>query len=81
MGDTVTACQSCGAPVRFVPSQATGRTMILDRDPVDHGNVTLEGNLLGEQVAVVHPGPAPVDPDRRYLSHHATCPDAARWRS
>jgi hypothetical protein len=78
----VTTCRSCGAEVVFVPSETTGRRMILDARPSkavlliwdDAGTF---GDRLGEgdyragtQVARV------VDV---YTDHHATCPDAAAW--
>lgn len=73
------ACSSCGAPVVWV-AMATGRSAPLNADPVPNGNVELDpaggARVLGK-----------VDAEARrlagvelYLSHFATCPNAARHR-
>jgi hypothetical protein len=69
-------CRSCGAAIRFVFTAMGGR-MPLDLEPVDDGPVVLRGNTAyvikrDEDVPKGEP---------RYVPHHATCPDAKRWRS
>ena len=68
------ACRSCGRPVRFVESAVSGRVMILDGEPSDKGNVTIDENGQARVVST------PLDGSARYLSHFATCPDAKRFR-
>lgn len=72
-------CGSCKAPVLFVPSATTGQLMILNAKPVETGNiaivdgkaVVMRGDLFEQMVS---DGP-------RYIDHHATCPDLAKWRN
>ena len=82
----MTACRSsrCGAPVLFVPSSATGRTMILDGAPTAAGNVWLPHGPDGKAVTLgpdalraLRAGP---EARRMHTDHHATCPDAATFR-
>lgn len=69
-------CRSCGAPILWVHT-AKGTRMPLDAEPVDGGNVTLSNG-----VAFVHGQPALLldEPVETYVSHFATCPQAAEWR-
>lgn len=66
-------CKSCHAPILFTDT-ATGSTMPLDPTPTVEGNIEIDG--MGR--AVVRKKQA--DGLRRYTSHFATCPDAARHR-
>ena len=81
-----TACRSsrCGAPVLFVPSAATGRTMCLDADPSPTGNVWLSHGPDGKAVVLGKDALRALraGPEARLLhtDHHATCPDAATFR-
>ena len=71
-------CRSCGAPILWVVSAASGKAMPVDADPVEDGNVTLDG-----LTATVHPagqGDLLGDAGPRYRSHFATCKDADEWR-
>lgn len=53
-----------------------GQPMPLDAEPNPAGNVTLDAHGR----AVVHAaGAAPADRPV-FMPHHATCPDAGRWR-
>lgn len=77
-------CRSCGAAVRWVET-AAGKRMPLDPEPVDGGNVELRQVMLDRQrhtIAVVHPvgQPALDEQGPRYVSHFATCPNAAAHR-
>lgn len=62
----------CEAPVRWVASAKTGRWMILDRDPVDGGNIALVDDPLTCR-PFAHVGPDPKVPGPRYQVHQVTC--------
>lgn len=72
-------CRSCGAPMIWLRSASTGNLMCLDAEPVADGNIVIldgkavvrKGDLFEENIAADAP---------RYKSHHATCPDAAKYR-
>lgn len=71
-------CKSCDAEVMFVSSATTGKLQILDATPAANGNIVIvDGKAKvipkGDLFAGEHEGP-------RYLDHHASCPDAAKWR-
>ena len=71
-------CRSCKAPILWVKSAASRQIMILDAEPVEGGNIAIveneahvyKGDLFDKELP---PGP-------RYIDHHATCPDAQKWR-
>ena len=78
-------CQSCGRPMADVMTAASGgvKTMPLDIEPVEQGNVWLSrkgaltvANVIGrgKQVPLEAAG-LPL-----YVAHFVTCPDAARFR-
>jgi hypothetical protein len=72
-------CRSCGAPIVWATSQATGKPMPLDPDPAADGNLVLmegEARVLttGERLRAQEAGTV------RYKSHFATCPDATKHR-
>jgi hypothetical protein len=71
----MTECRSCGAPIRFVFTAMGGR-MPIDLEPNPDGNVYLRGHTAHVIKAdtVLPPG------EPRYMSHHATCPQAEKWR-
>lgn len=70
-------CRSCDAPIRWVVSASSGKRMPINHDPDPAGNLVLEAG------GRVRSSPTPAEPDGlvRYLSHHATCPQAAEWRA
>lgn len=73
MSDT---CRSCGDPIRWAKT-AAGRSIPLDAEPRDDGNV-----ILRDGIAIVF-GPnatLPLDSGPRYVSHFTTCGQAAEWR-
>ena len=86
----MSACRSCDAPILWVVTQA-GRSMPLDPDPVEGGNVEMTGRY-GETrqgtvvpLVVVHAGGEQLALDGvptapRYVSHFATCPNADEHR-
>lgn len=71
-------CSACGARILWARSASTGRAMPLDPMPSERGNITLAQGPRGETIARVVPradgGPG------LYVSHFATCPEAARFR-
>lgn len=77
-------CRSCNADVMFVPSEL-GRTMCLNAVPdTNRGNVRIQTTSDGKQIArVLNKHHAErmraTSMEALYLSHHATCVDAARW--
>lgn len=76
-------CRTCKAPVVFVKSGKSGKTMILDAEPVDRGNVqivpTPEGPVAWVQTKELLEK-ARAEGEPLYLDHHATCPQADAWR-
>lgn len=76
----MSACRSCGAPVRWVIT-SRGKRMPLDAEPVDDGNVVLDMSDRNDPVAiVVPPEQILVEDGPRYVSHFATCPNADQHR-
>lgn len=77
-------CRSCGQPMRWVTTAATGKAMPLDPEPDPAGNVVLSSDLLGGASAqVLGAGEAFGARERGetlYMAHHATCPQGDRWR-
>lgn len=82
----------CGAPIRWAETR-TGKPIPLDPEPNDRGPVVLEPRPGRPPLAIVVGPPkppaaqldllaAPEEPDlrTRYMPHHATCPDAPRFR-
>lgn len=83
-------CSSCHAPIRWATIASTGRSIPLDPEPVPTGNLIYveepAGDGDGTTVRVV----GPPRPDggligdeyagRRFVSHFATCPNAAHHR-
>jgi hypothetical protein len=70
-------CRSCGAPLRWAVSAATGKAMPLNFEPSGDGNVVLRADGKAVVVTAAERG-AYAGPF--YTSHFATCPDARRFR-
>ena len=80
-GYRIEACRSCNAPVIWAATNG-GKTMPVDAEPVDDGNVELRpGRYGGGAVATVLSGPPLFAPSPLRKSHFATCPQADEWRS
>ena len=71
-------CRSCGAPT-IRAKTVNGKTMPVDAEPVDDGNLHLEEGPKSPMpfVFVVTGCQCPRE---HYVSHFATCPDAGKWR-
>ncbi len=65
-------CRSCRKPVVFAKHYVTGNTMCLEQNRI--GNLSLSASADGFTAIPAQQGLT------TYLSHHATCPDAERWR-
>jgi len=66
-------CRSCGAPILWVVTVASGKRMPLDAEPGPAGNLVL---LTGGRARAAEPDDRPP----LHTSHFATCPQAAEWR-
>jgi hypothetical protein len=83
--DAVSACRSCRAEIWWAETLA-GKRIPVDAEPAPDGNVVLLREGHGEAPPVVRvTSQAQADtliPDvgTRYVSHYATCPQAAEWR-
>lgn len=72
------SCRTCDARVIWA-DQPNGRPLILDYDPSPNGNVRLrkgQAEVLGKDAAAE----ARLAGEELYISHFATCPQAAKWR-
>ena len=73
-------CRFCGAPVIWVQTDK-GKTMPIDPDPVEHGNLRLIPVGETGKVHYLKKGELEEDsPEPRYVSHFATCPNAKQHR-
>ncbi len=71
-------CRSCKAPLLWVRTAAFDSLMPLDADPVPDGNIVLiDGKAHVMKGDLFEPF---IDDRPRYKSHHATCPEADKWR-
>lgn len=82
---TVDECRSCKAKIVWAVTEQ-GKSMPVDAEPVEGGNVYFVGSP-GSLVVRVLSDPQPTLDEQtdsadglRYLSHFATCPQADRWR-
>lgn len=65
-------CRTCKAPVRWVTT-TSGRPMPIDPEPRADGNIMLDDHDVAHVVGAN-------DPRGAWVSHFATCPDAATHR-
>lgn len=68
------ACNSCGAAIRWATGAKSGKPIPLDVAPVVAGNI----ELRGETAHYVTPDHNAIG--QRFVSHFATCPQAAQHR-
>ncbi len=77
----MSACRSCGAPVAFAKHNRTGRIMCLELAPETAAPRGLfEVYQGGGKAWARSVGQGEERPDPVYRSHHATCPEAEKWR-
>jgi hypothetical protein len=76
-------CKTCKAEIRWAIWVDSGRTVPLDLEPAENGNVA----LVDPRVPGSAPGAVVIPEARRgryagslYVSHFATCPDADEHR-
>jgi hypothetical protein len=73
-------CRSCHAAIVRLRHVRTGAKAPINSEPVANGNLTIdleEGTYAGP----LHTSLLVDIPEgERFVSHFATCPDAARWR-
>jgi hypothetical protein len=72
-------CISCGAPITWAVSSATGKKMPIDAEPHHDGNIVLTDGTA-QVVAAAARAALPAG-TLRYRSHFVTCPNAAGWRA
>lgn len=72
-------CRSCGARIRWALT-VNGRAIPLDIVPRADGNLVIERDKHGDEMAVTHQ-PLVHAGKERFVSHFATCRDAASWRN
>lgn len=80
-----TFCKGCGAEVIWCKTERGGN-MPVDAYPVPHGNLLVEEHAEGLSCRVVdaHEEPAGAgngEPQPRYVSHFANCPQHAQFRT
>lgn len=88
MRTDVSVCRSCGAEVLWVIQEKSGKAQPVDAAPNPDGNVVLTGKKQRSRAGTITPvartlaiGQMELVPIAdRYMPHHATCPDVARWR-
>ena len=79
-------CRSCGAPVIWTVTEKTGKTMPVDAQPVENGNIRLEerGQTTNQGTTAptaIYDITDPLFGDgARYVSHFSTCPESKEWR-
>lgn len=80
MGGSLTTCRSCGAPIKWAVTTA-GRRIPIDAAPSEKGNITLQpGFVGGDPVAIIDLPLFDAARGPKYLTHFASCKDAALWR-
>lgn len=71
-------CRSCGAPIRWAKTRQ-GKAMPLDANPTPTGNVVISPDGAARVLTRKQVEQGGIVGDR-YVSHHATCPQAKQWR-
>jgi hypothetical protein len=69
-------CRSCGAPIRWAVTRATGARIPLNPEPVPGGNIVVEASGFVRVLGRGEEAP----PGARFVSHFVTCPFAAAHR-
>ncbi len=75
-------CRSCGAKVRWIEMDSTGKLAPIDNTPSENGNVFI--NQFNKGVVLTPLGKSEIESRfgkvDLYLNHFATCPDAKSHR-
>lgn len=75
-------CRSCGAPIVWAVTEATGARIPIDAEPAPDGNLRVrpgeppKAAVVGATIDLLDPE----DDGTRYLSHFVTCPNADEHR-
>lgn len=74
--------RTCHAPIVWATTKATGKSMPVDAEPDDDGNVELVPNADPSLApwAIVHATAPLVTTGTLHTPHHMTCPDAGDFR-
>lgn len=80
------ACKGCGAAILWAVT-LDERAIPLDAEPNDAGNIAMTGRQSRTRRGMPGPecevaGPVGLFPDgrKRYMPHHATCPEVEQFR-
>lgn len=79
MGVQVSACRSCGAPIRWALTER-GRRIPLDPEPYTGPEPSGLFRLDGRVPTAIAVPPGALEAGPVYRSHFATCPNAALHR-
>jgi hypothetical protein len=80
----IAKCLSCGRPIIWAKMLKSGKSNPVDAEPVANGNMQLTEGVAGdvfgevldkESLAIKHD-----EGELLYLSHFATCPNAAKHK-
>lgn len=77
---TTSQCRSCDAPIVWART-VNGKSMPVDPEPTEGGNVELIPEPTGSAVRAIVHGQPPLGAPPLHMPHHATCPDADSWRA
>ena len=79
VGLDLTTCRSCGASIFWARTEKNA-AIPLDVIPRHDGNLYLLPAFFPDKRRRVRRAHPTDDPEARYVSHFATCPQASEWR-
>jgi hypothetical protein len=71
-------CSSCRARILWAISEASGKPIPLDAEPTEKGNIVVVNGTVARYVRAAER--ATIAAQSLYVSHFATCPNAAQHR-
>ena len=74
-------CSACGAVIYWLRNARTGKRAPFDDEPSKNGNTRVLSDGSVEVLAGYTLAEARSYEERLYVSHFATCPDAAKFRA